>query len=87
MAVTILAVFGCNPISSRILPAVPRLAFSSIRRPVRTKVMIITLASKYVCHSMPRAPHTCSPKKVLKVLKRKVIPVESATSVSIFAMP
>ena len=40
------AVFGCRPISERMLPAVPCLARSSRRRPVSTKVMIITEASK-----------------------------------------
>ena len=35
---------------------------------------------------MPLAPHTISPKKVLKVLKRKAMRVLSATSESMFAV-
>ena len=79
------AVFGCSPIRARMAEAVPFLARSSMSRPVSTKVMIITEASNHVCHSMPRAPHTASPQNVLKVLKRKEMPVESATRVSILA--
>ena len=37
---------GCIPMSWRMDEAVPSLAFSSSSRPVRTKVMIITEASK-----------------------------------------
>ena len=40
------AVLGCIPMSWRMDEAVPSLAFSSSSRPVRTKVMIITEASK-----------------------------------------
>ena len=80
------AVFGCNPIKWRMLLAVLSLAFSSKHLPVSTKVMIITEASKYVCHSMPLAPQTSSPQKVLKILSTKAINVLSATSESIFAV-
>ena len=81
------AVFGARPISCRMLPAVSSLARSSSSRPVSTKVIIITETSKYVCHWMPRAPQTASPQKVLKVLKRKAMPVDRATSESILADP
>ena len=40
------AVFGCKPINCLMLAAVPSFAFSSRHLPVRTKVMIITEASK-----------------------------------------
>ena len=44
--VTSRAVFGCKPINCLILDAVPSFAFSSRHLPVKTKVMIITEASK-----------------------------------------
>ena len=61
-------------------------AFSSIILPVSTNAIIITTVSKYVCHSIPRGVQIVLPKNVLKTLKRKAIPVESATNVSIFAV-
>ena len=79
------AVLGVSPIKARIADAVPCLARSSSKRPVSTKVMIITEASNHVCHSIPLVPQYDSPKKVLNVLKRNEMPVDSATSVSILA--
>ena len=49
------AVFGCKPISERMAEAVLFLARFSSRRPVSTKVMIMTEASNHVSHTMPRA--------------------------------